>query len=299
MAPDATVPPSAPRRLPGFGVRLAADVLGPADAPVVVLFPGAGQTRRAWGATARSLAGQGYRTVCVDLRGHGQSDWAADGDYSIDAFVADTLAVISQFVAPSAPVVPIVLVGASLGGIAALIAASHETSGRIAGLVLVDVVPDMEAAGLKRIRDFMSANGDGFARVEDAADAVEAFLPGRPRPASLSGLRASLRDGEDGRLRWHWDPAFHAGSAGRAAAGMLEQMGRAAAAVRVPTLLVSGRRSELVRGDGARKLLEAMPQATWVDVEGAGHMVAGDSNDAFLRAIRAFLASTSPLELPS
>jgi len=227
--------------------------------------------------------------VCVDLRGHGQSDWAADGDYAIDAFVADVHAVIAEFVAP------VVLVGASLGGVASLIAAAHEPPGRLAGLVLVDVVPDMEAAGLKRIRDFMSANTDGFANVEEAADAVAAYLPGRPRRANLSGLRASLRDCEDGRLRWHWDPAFHAGSGARAAAGMLDRMARAAAVVNLPTLLISGRQSEVVRGEGARKLLSAMPQATWVDVDGASHMVAGDSNDAFLCALESFLAATLPL----
>jgi pimeloyl-ACP methyl ester carboxylesterase len=270
-------------RLRGRDLDLAADVGGPVDAPCVVLLPGAGQTRRAWRAVARSLARR-YRVISLDLRGHGESGWARDGDYLIDAFVGDVLAVVSQIA------VPTVLVGASIGGIAAMLAAASGWARHVAGLVLVDVVPDMEAKGLQRIRDFMSAHADGFASLDDAADAVSAFLPHRPRPASNSGLAGSLRSCPDGRLRWHWDPAFHAGSAARS--GMFECMALAATSVTVPTLLISGGNSEVVSGEGARKLLAALPNAEWVDVAGAAHMVAGDSNDSFSLALAAFLDRT-------
>src|SRR5256885_5273524 len=98
------------------GLRLAADVAGDAGAPPVVFFHGGGQTRHAWGTTLDVLAGEGWRAYSVDLRGHGDSDWAEDGDYTLDAFSADVLAV-----ATSLDQLP-VLVGASLGGIASLAA---------------------------------------------------------------------------------------------------------------------------------------------------------------------------------
>ncbi len=229
----------------------------------------------------------GYQVASVDLRGHGGSEWAPDGDYSIDAFVGDVQETISQVTSP------VVLVGASLGGIAALLAVASDAS-KIAALVLVDVVPDMEAEGLKRIRDFMSANTDGFANVDEAADAVAAYLPSRPRPSSKKGLENSLRSCPDGRLRWHWDPAFHSGSGARSAAGMLTRMAEAARAVRVPTLLISGRSSEVVSREGAQRLLALLPHGRWVDVDGASHMVAGDSNAAFNAALEDFLRSTLP-----
>ena len=287
-APTAPTPPAlATCSFRGRDVDLAGDVGGPADAPCVVLLPGAGQTRRAWRAVARNLV-QRYRVVSLDLRGHGESGWARDGDYLIDAFVGDVLAVLSRVTAAT------VLVGASIGGIAAMLAAASGRAERVAGLVLVDVVPDMDAKGLQRIRDFMSAHADGFASLDDAADAVAAFLPHRPRPENPNGLAASLRSCPDGRLRWHWDPAFHASSAARSADGMFERMARAAGSVTVPTLLISGRNSEVVSLDGASKLLAALPNAEWVDVAGAAHMVAGDSNEAFSAALTAFLDRTLP-----
>lgn len=272
--------------LAGHGLSLAGDSGGGPDAPCVILLPGAGQTRRSWGAAAERLTQAGYRALALDLRGHGGSDWAPDGDYSITAFTADVHAVLRTVNTP------VVLVGASIGGIAALMAAAEPGGAQIAGLVLVDVVPRMESEGLQRIRGFMSAHAQGFANVEEASNAVAAFLPHRPRPASNEGLLNSLRSGTDGRLYWHWDPVFHAGSAGRH--GMFESMEKAAARVAVPTLLISGRRSEVVSREGARKLLSVMPQAKWVDIEDASHMIAGDSNERFNAALEMFIQTVFP-----
>jgi non-heme chloroperoxidase len=163
---------------------------------------------------------------------------------------------------------------------------------RIAGLVLVDVVPRMEPEGLGRIRAFMTDHADGFASVQEALDAVAAYLPHRPRPADSRGIERSLRRASDGRWYWHWDPAFHASSPQRSKSGMFERMAASAAQIRIPTLLVSGRSSEVVGREGARDLLRLIPQAHWVDVEGASHMVAGDRNDAFMAAVETFLVET-------
>jgi pimeloyl-ACP methyl ester carboxylesterase len=267
------------------GLRLRADAWGGEGAPPVLLLHGGGQTRHAWGGTARALAEDGWSSVAVDLRGHGESEWASDGDYAFETFAADVAALARAF--PEPPV----LVGASLGGIASLLAVG-EGAARARALVLVDIAPRFERAGAERIIDFMTARPDGFASVEEVADAVAEYLPHRERPRDLSGLEKNLRRGADGRLRWHWDPRFMARDRPRLAdADFPERMDAAASALSVPTLLVHGRLSDLLSEAGVRHFLELAPHAQYADVSDAGHMVAGDRNDRFTEAVRAFLRS--------
>src|SRR6266540_6176398 len=98
------------------GVRLAADARGETGDPIVLLFHGGGQTRHSWHGTADALAAAGWYAISVDLRGHGDSEWSADGSYDAMNFADDVLAVVAQL--PSRPA----LVGASLGGVASLLA---------------------------------------------------------------------------------------------------------------------------------------------------------------------------------
>ena len=183
------------------GGRLIADVWGdPAAAPVVLLH-GGGQTRHAWGGTGETLAAAGWRAISLDMRGHGDSDWAADGNYTIDAYVADLEAVVASLGRPTA------VVGASLGGLTALVAAG-EGACSLSAVVLVDCAPRLEPDGVERIMAFMRGGLDGFATLDEAADAIASYLPHRERPRDLTGLSKNLRQHEDGRYRWHWDPRF-------------------------------------------------------------------------------------------
>jgi pimeloyl-ACP methyl ester carboxylesterase len=275
-----------PVRTAGFrgagDIVLAADAFGRADDPCIILFPGGGQTRFSWRRSAEVFARNGYYVLCFDLRGHGESGWATDGDYSIDAFAGDVACIARQ--APAGAV----LVGASIGGIAALVATGESPTPFARALVLIDVVPQMSEASLDRIRAFMSAGAGGFASLEEAAALVRAYLPHRPARSALA-LRNNLRTGKGGRLYWHWDPAFHAGSKQRAEAGMLRRMEAAADGIGVPVLLVCGERSEVVDEQAIAHLLQLLPHVKAVRVAGAGHMVAGDRNDAFGAAVLDFL----------
>lgn len=265
------------------GVSLAADVAGAAGQDSVILLHGGGQTRHSWGKAAADLAAGGYHVISLDLRGHGDSDWAPDADYSLEAFVDDLHAVITTL--DRAPVI----IGASLGGATALVTVGEAAPGLARALVLVDVVPRMSSAGVEQIRAFMQGNMGGFDSVEEVAEAVARYLPNRPRPSSTDGLGKNLRKGQDGRLYWHWDPAFQVGDRRIVSSVMTQRMEAAARKVGIPTLLVRGKQSDVVSHEGASQLLALMPHAHCVDVEGAGHMVAGDRNDIFNGAILTFL----------
>jgi pimeloyl-ACP methyl ester carboxylesterase len=268
------------------GLTLVADAYGEPEAPPVLLQHGGGQTRHSWRGTARALAERGFHAVALDLRGHGDSDWDPAGDYRFERYARDTMDVARALGRPPA------VVGASLGGLAALLACGSGEGPRFAALVLVDITPRMDERGASAVLSFMREHvEEGFASLEDAADVIARYLPHRPRPRDLSGLRKNLRLGQDGRWRWHWDPAFvqgrGPGTPGRA--DQLERLDEAARALRLPTLLVRGRMSELVSEEAAREFLRTVPHAAYEDVSGAGHMVAGDRNDAFTTAVLRFL----------
>lgn len=271
------------------GNRLAGDVAGDEGAPPVVLLHGGGQTRHSWGTTLSVLGNAGWHAFSVDLRGHGDSEWAADGDYTLDAFAEDVRAITRTFDTPPA------LVGASLGGLSALAAIGEAPDQAIASaLVLVDVAPRTEQAGRDRIAAFMMEHmAEGFGSLDEVADSIQRYNPHRPRPTDLSGLTKNLRQ-RDGRWYWHWDPAFIGGRGGapdetRTSIIDADRLQSAARNVKVPVLLVRGRMSDLLSEEGAQELLELVPHAELVDVGGAGHMVAGDRNDLFNDAVVAFL----------
>ena len=265
------------------GLVLAGDAWGDPTASPVLLLPGGGQTRHSWRGTGRAIARAGWYAVSLDARGHGDSAWSEDGDYTIDAFAGDLRAVAATFA--RRPVV----VGASLGGITAMVA-EGETPGVTAAVVLVDVAAKIEIAGAERVRAFMTAFPDGFASLEEAADVVSAYLPHRPRPRQLGGLTKSLRQGPDGRWRWHWDPRFLGGARPPSDVANPPRLAAAARGLAVPTLLVRGRQSDVLSEEGAADFLRLVPHARYVDVTDAGHMVAGDRNDLFTDAVLAFLA---------
>jgi pimeloyl-ACP methyl ester carboxylesterase len=264
------------------GVKIVGDVAGNPDAPAVVLMHGGGQTRHSWSGAVEPLRDAGYFVVNIDLRGHGDSGWSPDGQYS-PALLADDLRNVMADIAG-----PVAWVGASMGGMTAMQALADGM--RPEALVLVDIVLRPEPEGVDRIRKFMLGNPSGFASVGEAADAVAAYNPRRRRPGNPAGLLKNLRLNADGRYYWHWDPRLMSGDAG-AASRVFKQIGEGVrAAVPVPTLLVRGADSDVVSDAGVAAFREVMPHIEVFDVAQAGHMVAGDSNDAFNGAVLEFLA---------
>lgn len=268
------------------GVRLVADELGPVAGPVVILLHGGGQTRHSWSGAMRALAARGYRVINFDARGHGDSDWSATGSYELDDRAEDLRTIVATLEHPFA------LVGASLGGSTSI----HAVAGGMtpAAVVLVDIVPQPETLGVDRIVKFMKANPDGFSSLEEAADAVSSYNPERPRPRDASGLMRNLRRRENGRLYWHWDPATTDTDLDRHQKMMQRSAVIMARRQSLPTLLVHGLKSDVVSHAGVAAFRKLLPSLEVTSVGGAGHMVAGDRNDAFNTAVIEFLTRHLP-----
>jgi pimeloyl-ACP methyl ester carboxylesterase len=236
----------------------------------------------------QALLHRGYHVINLDARGHGESEWAPDGDYSLEAMTEDLRVVLATLGAPP------VLVGASMGGATALYAVGNASQAIARALVMVDVVPHVEPAGAERISSFMRANPRGFATLAEAADAVASYNRHRSRPKDQSGLMKNLRVSEDGRLHWHWDPRFVESRRLRKPRAFTDALLHACGGVQVPTLLIRGMRSDIVSSEGVSKFQRALPALEVFNVAEASHMVAGDRNDVFNDGVLAFLARHAP-----
>lgn len=281
-------------RLAGHcGHAIAASVEGARDGMPVILAHGGGQTRRAWKRISTLLAGHGFRAIAIDLRGHGDSEWANDGAYDIADFASDLVAISARL--DSRPAV----IGASLGGLAGIVAEGQLAPGSFASLTLVDITPQMEATGVARVVGFMAAHArEGFASPDEAARVISEYLPHRPSRKATAGLAHYLREKPDGRYYWHWDPAFIDGVMRRHAQnGELDDHGRselssAATKLSLPVHLVRGGSSDLVSPEAVAHFRNLVPHAAYSDIADATHMVVGDQNDVFGSAIADFLIRT-------
>jgi pimeloyl-ACP methyl ester carboxylesterase len=268
--------------LPGDGLTLTAEATGPEDGPLVLLVHGGGQTRGSWGTALDALGARGFRAVALDQRGHGDSDWCPDAAYEPTDFGNDL-----EQVVPALGRAPVVLVGASMGGWASLLV-TPRLAGLVAGVVLVDSVPQLRLEGTERIVEFMRSAPDGFPNIEAAADAVAAYLPHRPRPTLTSGLRRNLRERPDGRLVWHWDPKMVHGRGWDVHQRQL-QVEDAVREITVPILLVRGVLSDVVDDEGIAAMRALYPGLQVTDIHGAAHTAAADNNDAFVAAVADFV----------
>ncbi len=271
-------------RFRGDGVGLVGDEWnrgGSADAPTILMLHGGGQNRFSWKNTGQVLADHGFQVVALDARGHGDSDRGPAGQYTVDALARDVDAVLEQIGRP------VVIIGASMGGLTGILAAHRAGPQVVTKLVLVDVVPRFEHEGSARIRDFMTRHVHGFDTLEQAADAISDYLPHRRRPRNLDGLRKNLRH-RDGRWHWHWDPAFVT-AAGDDPFVDADELERITVGLPIPILLIRGKLSDVVSPAGVEQFLATVPHAEFIELSDAGHTAAGDDNDAFSDAVVAFV----------
>ncbi len=248
--------------------------------PTVLMLHGGGQNRHSWKKTGQVLADEGFHVVALDSRGHGDSDRAPAADYDVETLTADVMQVLDAIGRP------VMLIGASMGGLTGILVADGAGPDRDTRLVLVDVVPRFEKNGSARIREFMFSGLHGFGSLDEAADAVAAYLPHRTRPRSPEGLKKNLLL-RDGRWYWHWDPAFMT-KPGDDPQLRTEKFEQAAADLTIPVLLIRGKLSDVVSPEGVRHFLDTVPNAEFVELSDAGHTAAGDDNDAFSDVVVTF-----------
>ncbi|WP_448121801.1 alpha/beta fold hydrolase [Xanthomonas arboricola] len=275
-------------RIDAGETSLAVSVRGADHTPTVLLAHGFGQTRHAWESTAVQLAEAGYRALAYDARGHGDSGFNdADLPYSATQFTDDLIVLAGEQAEPP------VLVAASMGGLFGLLAEAR-WPGLFRAIVLVDITPRWDTAGVERILRFMTAHPDGFASLDAAADAIAAYLPQRPRKTAEQ-LQALLRQGADGRWHWHWDPRLVDELAGQDPHAQQQTLLDAAARTRCPILLISGGRSDLVTPDTIKEFLSIAPHAQHVHLPDATHMLAGDDNTTFTATVLHYLDALPPV----
>jgi pimeloyl-ACP methyl ester carboxylesterase len=253
-----------------------------AGRPSILMLHGGGQNRFSWKNTGQILADEGFHVVALDSRGHGDSDRAPNANYTVDALCADTLAVLDQIGRP------VILIGASMGGMTGMLVADVAGPEKVTKLVLVDVVPRYDKDGSARIRDFMASGVNGFETLEEAADAVAAYLPYRTKPRSPEGLKKNLRL-RGGRWYWHWDPAFLTKPHDDPFARM-DKLEQAAINLEIPILLIRGKLSDVVSDEGVKDFLSKVPHAEFAELADAGHTAAGDDNDAFSEVVVQFVS---------
>jgi esterase len=265
------------------GLRLHFLEWGDPTARPIILLHGGALTAHTWDVVCLGLQPE-FRCIAPDLRGHGDSAWAADGDYSIDAFRRDLEALMAYLAIDRCA-----LVGNSLGGMTAMrYAAARSPGQQPEALVLVDIGPEMREAGRQRLRSFTGGPRE-LDSVEEFVDRAVAFNPLRRRDVLRRSLLNNLRQLPSGKWTWKYDPNRFGRGPHSGPPPTIAERWADVQRITCPTLVVRGGRSDMFHDADAEKLAAALHSGRWVRIEDASHTVQGDQPLALLRAIRIFL----------
>jgi esterase len=267
------------------GVRFHYLDWGNPHLPHLLLLHGDGLQAHTWDLSALLLRDR-YHLVALSLRGHGDTAWTPDAELARDPFdllLEDTRAFIEHLGYGE-----LTLVGMSLGGLAAYRFAARYRE-RLTALAILDAAPELDAAGLAE-PSRQRSRGEVLATFDDFLRGAQRFLPDRPEVQLRYSLLHALKPLPDGRWTWKRDlrPT--------AALDPAERATRAAAlwldlrAIRTPTLLLRGERSQLLSAEVASRVEREMPDARLVTIPRAGHNLHGDAPAAFANALNEFLS---------
>lgn len=270
----------------GFGgLSLVASTFGSADDPAVVLLPSAGQARETWYGSARSLAEAGRYAICLDLRGHGDSGHAMDGRYDLDAYAADLKAVLNAL--PSRAFV----VASGLGAVIAIAAVGEGAPHLVSGLALVDANIWFDPAMVERMSGALLRRLATADDPEAILESLAQFYPSEPRPQLTERMLAAYTRTEEGRFEWRGDPRA------LARADLVAEQGRlavAAARIATPVTLIRGSLNETIPMTATQQLQGLIKGSEIAEIEGAGHYVVADREDAFHSLLLEFIERAAP-----
>jgi esterase len=258
---------------------------GTAGQPPVVFLHGGGLNAHTWDLVCAALKRERH-CLALDQRGHGESEWSPEMDYATESHAGDLDAFVGAL-----GLERFVLVGMSLGGVNALAWAGRH-SRRLAGLVLIDVGPEIRTEGVRKIAAFTS-EATPLDSVEHYVERALSFNPRRNRELLRRSLLHNLRRMPDGRWMWKYDQR-HRGKAPdpEAYARRRDVLWSAVDGVECPTLVVRGAQSDVFHDEDAERLAGRLRHGRWVRIEGAGHTVQGDNPAGLLVSLREFLDAT-------
>ncbi len=248
--------------------------------PGVLMLHGASQQAHSWDFISLGLSSE-YHVLVLDQRGHGDSDWAPDGDYSIEAAQGDLDGIVDAL-----GLADFNLMGHSMGGRNSFVWASRHP-GMLRSLTIVDTGPETVRQGSDRIRRFRELP-DNLDTFEEFADRVQEYT-GRSREQVLGALQYSIRQGADGKWTWKYDKVMR--QSGRTESYWTpEQLWDCVKRIDCPTLVTRGDRSDIFAAETMDRMCEDIADCTCVTIANAGHLVQGDNPVDFLAAARAHLA---------
>ena len=248
-------------------------------APVLVLLHGLSGHARSWDAFAEAMTDR-YRVLALDQRGHGETAWAAADKYGVEDMADDLEAFVKAMGLKAFH-----LLGLSMGGMVTMEYAGRRPQ-ELARCVLVDIGPELVAAGSSRIQSGIKAS-DVFDSKDAAFAAARAVNSIPPEAHHRQRSDNNLMRLEDGRWTFRFDRAFRNSQALRPRSP--KAAWESCAHIAVPTLVMRGELSDLLSPEIGQRMIEVIPDAKYVEVAGAGHPIPLDQPDAFLAAARAFL----------
>jgi esterase len=248
----------------------------------IVFLHGAALNAHTWDVVCLTLRQQ-YHCHAVDQRGHGESAWAEDADYSREAHCGDLEAFVQQLGLDQ-----FVLVGHSMGGFNAFNYAFRH-SPRLAALVLVDAGPSMLGKGARKIVDFVSQTAELDSLDEVMQKAIE-FNPRRNPQLLRRSLLHNFRQKPDGKWVRKSDlRMWHANMNREYDRERLKERFQQTGRVQCPTLIVRGGLSDVFTAEDGQNLAREFPNGHYAQVGEAGHTVQGDNPRVLAEVLSRFL----------
>jgi pimeloyl-ACP methyl ester carboxylesterase len=250
------------------------------NAQTLLLLHGYTGHARSWDSFAEAMSAR-YRVLALDQRGHGQTQWAPPTAYDTSEMVADVDAFVKAL-----GLTNFALLGLSMGGLVSIGYAGKRPAG-LAKLVIVDIAPEIDVEGLKRIQAGV-VRSDVFDSIDEAYARARTDNPLPPDDQLRHRVQYSMMRRGDGKFTYRYDRALRDPANPRK--GIPPEEGwRLVANIDVPTLLVRGEISDILSKPVAARMAKAIPNCRLVEVAGSGHPVPLDKPDAFLDAVATFL----------